>query len=311
MNIILIVLISFILFLFMLWGLARLVKLAANILFIGVTGAVVGVIIGALVAYPLTKLPGDFGVWLPIVIMILVVIGSITLFLAKKESITSFFALIGRIIPKPQISHKESTHQNEVLLDTSAIIDGRVLDIAKTGFIPGKLLVPRFILMELQNIADSSDDMKRKRGRRGLELLDEIKHNGKVKVEVIDEDFPKIKEVDSKLVHLAKKHETDILTTDYNLNKVAKFQGVRVLNINELSNAIKPVVLPGEELKVKIVQPGKERGQGVGYMPDGTMIVVEGGDKMIGEELICEVKRIFQTVAGKMIFVIPLKNKGK
>ncbi|MBW4061588.1 PIN domain-containing protein [Candidatus Saccharibacteria bacterium] len=192
-----------------------------------------------------------------------------------------------------------------ILVDTSAIIDGRIADIAHAGFIPGRLVVPRFVLAELQNIADSDDAMRRGRGRRGLEVLNRLRETPGITVEVTDEDVSTIKEVDAKLVALAQRHEINVLTTDYNLNRVAAIQGVRVLNVNELSNAIRPVVLPGEELTVRIVQPGKERSQGVGYLADGTMIVVEDGDKLMGQEVSTEVTRVFQTVAGKMIFAVP------
>lgn len=205
---------------------------------------------------------------------------------------------------------KGTNRHNEIVVDTSAIIDGRIADIARTGFIPGKLVVPRFVLAELQNIADSDDQMRRGRGRRGLEVLNTIRHSTNTFVEITDEDFPNIKEVDAKLVAMAKKRGTDILTTDYNLNRVARIEGVRVLNINELANAIRPVVLPGEIMNVKVVQKGKEKNQGVGYLPDGTMIVVEGGDKLIGKEVETEVTRFFQTEAGKMIFAVPTNAKA-
>lgn len=192
-----------------------------------------------------------------------------------------------------------------ILVDTSVIIDGRITDIAKTGFIPGRLVVPRFVLAELQNIADSDDAMRRSRGRRGLEMLNTIRQDTDQDVEIIEEDMHLIPEVDAKLVALAKRLKASILTTDFNLNRVAQIEGVRVLNINELANAIRPVVIPGEEMTVKVVQTGKERGQGVGYLTDGTMIVVDNGDKLIGQEVLTEVTRVFQTVAGKMIFVAP------
>ena len=198
-----------------------------------------------------------------------------------------------------------------ILVDTSAIIDGRIADIAHAGFIPGRLVVPRFVLAELQNIADSDDAMRRGRGRRGLEVLNRLRETEGITVEVTDEDVTSIKEVDAKLVALAQRHAINVLTTDYNLNRVAAIQGVRVLNVNELSNAIRPVVLPGEDLVVRIVQPGKERNQGVGYLADGTMIVVEDGDKMIGQEVATEVTRVFQTVAGKMIFAVPRSASGE
>ena len=191
---------------------------------------------------------------------------------------------------------------SRIMVDTSAIIDGRIADIVETGFITGTLYVPRFVLAELQNIADSDDTMRRGRGRRGLEVLNAMRTSNRVKIEILEDDPNEIREVDAKLVAVAKKYHASILTTDYNLNRVATIEKVLVLNVNELANAIKPVVLPGEEMQVKIVQAGKEKHQGVGYLQDGTMIVVEAGDKLIGQEVSVEVTRIFQTVAGKMIF---------
>jgi uncharacterized protein YacL len=209
-------------------------------------------------------------------------------------------------VPIQPKSKSTSPNKTQILVDTSAIIDGRIADIAGAGFVPGKLLVPRFVLAELQNIADSEDPMRRGRGRRGLEMLNLIRENPAVELDILEDDPIDVKEVDHKLVRLARDHGTDILTTDYNLNRVATIEQVRVLNINELANAIRAVVLPGEPMKVKVVQAGKEKGQGVGYLADGTMIVVENGDKLLGKEVDAEVTRIFQTVAGKMIFASPI-----
>ena len=191
------------------------------------------------------------------------------------------------------------------LVDTSVIIDGRIADIARAGFAPGKLLIPRFVLAELQLIADSGDAMKRSRGRRGLEMLNTMRQSG-VDMEIIEYDYDDIREVDAKLVRLGRHLNVSVLTTDYNLNRVASIEGVRVLNINELANAVRPVVVPGEYMMVKIVQPGKEKSQGVGYLADGTMIVVDNGDKLMGQEVECEITRVFQTVAGKMLFAAPV-----
>lgn len=212
---------------------------------------------------------------------------------------------------KPVKNHESELQAPRVLVDTSAIIDGRIADIIKTGFVPGKLLVPRFVLAELQNIADSDEAMRRGRGRRGLEILNLMRQDPNVELDIIEENPEDVKEVDHKLVYLAKKYQTNILTTDYNLNRVATIDTVKVLNVNELANAIRPVVLPGEELTVKVVQQGKEKSQGVGYLADGTMIVVENGDKLIGKEVTTEVTRIFQTVAGKMIFATERKSKAQ
>lgn len=198
-----------------------------------------------------------------------------------------------------------------ILVDTSVIIDGRIGDIAKAGFVPGKLLVPRFVLAELQNIADSADAMRRGRGRRGLEVLNSVRSVEGVEMEVIEDDVPEIAEVDAKLVRLGRILGASILTTDYNLNRVASIEGVRVLNINELANAVRPVVLPGEKMTVRVVQAGKEKNQGVGYLADGTMIVVDNGDKLIGQDVETEITRVFQTVAGKMLFAAPVRPPQK
>lgn len=204
--------------------------------------------------------------------------------------------------PKIKTNTAPGKDKSQILVDTSAIIDGRIADVAKTGFVPGKLLVPRFILAELQNIADSEDPMRRGRGRRGLEMLNLLRENPAVEIDIIEEDPKDVVEVDHKLVYLAREYGTNILTTDYNLNRVATIEQVTVLNMNELANAIKAVVIPGEEMRVKVVQKGKEKNQGLAYLADGTMIVVENGDKLLGKEVDVEVTRIFQTVAGKMIF---------
>lgn len=204
---------------------------------------------------------------------------------------------------------KAKKYPNPMLLDTSAIIDGRILEIAKTSFLDGTILIPRFILGELQHIADSAEVLRRNRGRRGFEIIDELKKIGDgLRVEVVELDLSRVKKADDKLVQLGKKLHAKIITTDYNLNRVSRISGVKILNVNELANSIRAVVLPGEAMTVKIVQQGKEKDQGVGYLPDGTMIVVEGGGHLLGKTIDTEVSRIFQTVAGRMVFVRPLKT---
>lgn len=192
-----------------------------------------------------------------------------------------------------------------ILVDTSAIIDGRIADIADTGFIAGTLVVPRFVLEELQHIADSPDSMRRNRGRRGLEILQRLQKDSPVQVDISDADPENTPEVDAKLVKLARQWHGPIITNDFNLNRVAELQGVKVLNINELAHAVKPIVLPGEDMTIKIMQEGKELGQGVGYLDDGTMIVVEGGKSLMGATVDVTVTRVLQTVAGRMIFAHP------
>lgn len=270
-------------------------------------GLSLGALIGLLISLPLGKLPAPFDAVIPITLPTVFALTMAVVFYMQHKYISHFFARSDKTTKTTDDNSKKPAEAS-ILVDTSAIIDGRIADIARSGFVPGKLLVPRFVLAELQNIADSSDSMRRSRGRRGLEMLNMLRQNEVVQLDIVEADPKNIKEVDHKLVYLAKKYHTDILTTDYNLNRVATIEAVRVLNINELANAIRPVVLPGEEMVVKVVQAGKEKGQGVGYLPDGTMIVVEHGDKLIGQEVTTEVTRIFQTVAGKMIFTA---EKGK
>lgn len=199
------------------------------------------------------------------------------------------------------------------ILDTSVIIDGRILDLCNTKFIGGRFIVPRFVLKELQQIADSSDSLKRNRGRRGLDILNSIQKDPSIDVKIHEEDFPEIEETDAKLVKLGKLLNGRVFTNDYNLNKIAEFQGVVVLNINELANALKPIMLPGEEMEVKIIKEGKEHNQGIGYLDDGTMIVVDGGRHLIGQTKRVAVTSVLQTSAGRMIFARIENNnyKGK
>jgi uncharacterized protein YacL len=196
----------------------------------------------------------------------------------------------------------EGMEEHLKILDTSVIIDGRIADVCETGFLEGVFILPQFILQELQHIADASDTMKRARGRRGLDILHKIQKMSRITVRIVDEDFPKIKEVDAKLVALAKLLNAKVITNDFNLNKVAELQGVSVLNINELANSLKPVMLPGEAMKVFILKEGKEYNQGVAYLDDGTMVVVENARRLIGKNSDVTVTSVLQTTAGRMIF---------
>jgi len=205
------------------------------------------------------------------------------------------------IIPYVRLRRQDQS-ENVILLDTSVIIDGRILDICKTKFLTGKLIIPKFVLKELQQIADSTDPIKRQRGRRGLEILHSIQKESELDISLHEEDFPEVLEVDAKLVKLAKLLEAKILTVDFNLNRVASIQGIKVLNINELSNALKPVVFPGEEMQLKLIKEGKEHNQAVGYLDDGTMVVVEDARRLIGQEIKVVVTSVLQTQAGRMIF---------
>ncbi len=197
---------------------------------------------------------------------------------------------------------ERQSRRNYKILDTSVIIDGRISDICETGFIEGALIIPQFVLRELQLVADSSDTLKRNRGRRGLDILQRMQKMKAVQVEIVEDDFPHLRAVDMKLIELAKVHEAKIITNDFNLNKVAQLQGVTVLNVNELANALKPVVLPGETMRVFILKEGKEYNQGVAYLDDGTMVVVDNARKMISKTIDIAVTSVLQTTAGRMIF---------
>jgi len=219
----------------------------------------------------------------------------------KKEEIIRTFTFIKT--PQPEIREKEvTTASTNKILDTSVIIDGRIADICEAGFIEGTLVIPRFVLKELQKIADSSDGLKRNRGRRGLDVLNKIQKKINIPVKIDETDFPEIKEVDGKLVRLGKVLGGKVFTNDFNLNKIAELEGVPVLNINELAEALKPVVLPGEEMTVHIIKEGKEFTQGVGYLDDGTMVVVDNGQDFIGQKVKVTVTSVLQTTAGRMIF---------
>jgi len=224
-----------------------------------------------------------------------------SIFISKEKDIS-------RILERRRSADIDDIYDDCVsnkVLDTSVIIDGRIADICKTGFIEGTLLIPEFILEELRHIADSSDVLKRNRGRRGLDILKQMQKDPNIIVEIINQDFEELQEVDSKLVKLAQLMDARIVTNDYNLNKVAELQGVSVLNINELANAVKPIVLPGEEMDVKVIKEGKEEGQGVAYLDDGTMIVVDEGVKYMNKKISVLVTSILQTAAGRMIFAKP------
>lgn len=278
-------------------------KLPARRFYIGIPAIIIGLIIGALMSLPLQKLPGDFAIWVPVTVSAVCVVASLYLFFAKTEGIEKFFTEVFKMVKIPKFEEAtKSKEKNKIILDTSAIIDGRFFDVVRTGFLTGNFILFKFVLHELQNIADSGENLRREKGKRGLEVLDKLKKEKGIKLEVSGEDALDIQEVDAKLVKLAKQKGALILTTDYNLNKVAKIQGVRVLNINELSEAIKPIIIPGEKMSLKIIQTGKDKTQGVAYLADGTMIVVERGGKAIGKELDVVITRILQTPAGKMYF---------
>jgi len=287
-------------------------RLAAESLFAGLTGLVVGLLIAALLAFPLSLLPDPFSQILPFIGVLVFSYLGVSLFVMRQGDIMGLLsALSGRGEGGGGSSSSWSNLNRNILLDTSVIIDGRVADIAKTGFLPGTLLIPRFVLNELQYIADSPDGMRRQRGRRGMEVLAELQKLPNVLVRISDINVDGVREVDDKLIVLGKQLKSPVLTNDYNLNRIAELQGVTVLNINELANAVKSVVLPGEILRINVIQEGKEYGQGVGYMDDGTMVVVENGKDYIGEYMEVNITKVLQTAAGRMIFGRVDEENGK
>ncbi|WP_040953151.1 PIN/TRAM domain-containing protein [Gorillibacterium massiliense] len=269
----------------------------------GLSGLLLGLTMAALL-YPVLHTAGG-GVFVPGLVTALLGVLGYRIGYAKREEMAGFIAIAAKGgFLKNQEKERKSPEEHKIL-DTSVIIDGRIADICKTGFIEGTLVIPGFVLEELQHIADSSDLLKRNRGRRGLDILNKIQKELDVKVLIYEGDFEEISEVDSKLVRLAKVLHGKVITNDFNLNKVCELQGVSVLNINDLANAVKPVVLPGEEIVVQVIKDGKEHGQGVAYLDDGTMIVVEGGRDFIGTTMEVMVTSVLQTSAGRMIFAKP------
>ncbi|KPK48474.1 MAG: hypothetical protein AMJ77_00075 [Dehalococcoidia bacterium SM23_28_2] len=269
-------------------------------LVLGICGLVAGLLVAALLTPALVTLPGVGGVLVPFVVM--AVLGSlgVAAMVNREEQFADF---LSRYVPL--VGKGTGPVSRQIVVDTSAVIDGRMADIVQTGFIMGALVVPRFVLDELRYIADSPDALRRNRGRRGLEILGRLQKESPVPLRVSETDFEDAPDVDGKLIRLAKSMGCPIMTNDFNLNRIAELEGVRVLNVNHLANAVKAMVLPGEEMEVRIIQEGKESGQGVGFLDDGTMVVVEGGRRYLNEQLEVIVTRVLQTVAGRMIFAAP------
>jgi uncharacterized protein YacL len=272
-------------------------SISGSTLLSGTIGLLVGLTVAFLISIPLYTLDGWFGWGVPILVSLFLGLCGLLLGINRQGDMRALFPALANSSPG-----SAGTRNGSILVDTSAIIDGRIADLSITGFLEGSLVVPRFVLDELRHIADSSDALRRNRGRRGLEVLGKLRQDGTVPLEVLDVGISAGEEVDAQLVKLAKGMKSAILTTDYNLNRVAEFQGVQVLNVNELANAIKSIVLPGEEMRVNIVQEGKELGQGVAYLDDGTMVVVEGGRRYINAFHDVTVTRVLQTAAGRIIF---------
>ncbi len=288
------------------WLITRVEALSTAEFVTAVVGLLLGLLMGLLLGFPLARFPQPWGTWLPLGVSLFLGLGMLGLTVAKRRDLIIAAQAVGLLRPpSPESDAAPRSGDPHIVVDTSAIIDGRIAEIVESGFIYGTLVVPKFVLEELQHIADSSDTLRRNRGRRGLEILNRMQKEPGTPVEIIDDDVPEIPEVDAKLVALARERSRVILTNDFNLNRVAELQGVRVMNINSLANAVKPAVLPGEELRVRVIQEGKEAGQGVGFLDDGTMIVVEGGARHIDKDLDVAVTRVLQTVAGRMIFAQP------
>jgi len=306
------------------WVETQLNKMPIHDVIAGVAGLSLGLILATLLGAAFSRIP-IVGNYIPVVFAIVFGYLGIRITMTKREEIAEMFNFIPRFFkdvlraretkPEPLPAQPEAlpAPKEEVadgdkrykLLDTSAIIDGRIADVIDSGFLEGTLLIPVFVLEELQRIADSADALKRVRGRRGLDILQKIRSEEKLPVEIDSRDFDDIAEVDSKLVRLGRMVGGKIVTNDYNLNKVSELQGVSVLNVNELANAVKPVVVPGESMHVTVVKDGKEQGQGVAYLDDGTMIVIEGGHRHLNQDIDVEVTSALQTAAGRMIFAKP------
>jgi len=282
-----------------------LVTLSAQSLLSALVGLVSGLIVAALLSFPISLLPAPFGKILPFVAVLIFGYIGVALFVMRQADIFSILTSLRGGSTASRENASGWADNRTILLDTSVIIDGRIADITRTGFLPGTLLIPRFVLNELQYIADSPDSIRRQRGRRGMEVLSALQKEPSMQVRISDIDVEGMREVDDKLVVLARQMRCPILTNDYNLNRVAELQGVTVLNINELANAVKSVLLPGEIMSVRVIQEGRESGQGVAYLDDGTMVVVENGREYMDQEITIMVTKVLQTAAGRMIFGRP------
>jgi uncharacterized protein YacL len=280
-------------------------------------GLTTGLVVAALLAFPISMLPPPFGNVLPFIGMLVMGYMGVAIFVMRQGDIYSVLRSIfnrggGSEPVEVGGNGAKWAESRTILLDTSVIIDGRIADIARTGFLPGSLLIPRFVLNELQYIADSPDSLRRQRGRRGMEVLSQLQKEPAIPVRISDIDVEGIREVDDKLITLARQMRCPILTNDYNLNRIAELQGVTILNVNELANAVKSILLPGEIMEIRVIQEGKESGQGVGYMDDGTMVVIENGREFLNQEIVIIVTKVLQTAAGRMIFGRPEdRNSGQ
>ena len=288
------------------WVRSYLTKISGQSLLAALVGLIIGLLLAVLVTLPIAQLPSPFKEVLPFVAVLF--FGYLGIAIA--ESRAHDFADLFRSFRRPsrgstQDSASRWSRDKSILMDTSVIIDGRIVDIAKTGFLPGALIIPRFVLNELQYVADSSENLRRQRGRRGIDVVSQLQKDKSISVTVVDLDVEGVREVDEKLIALSRQMHVPILTNDFNLNRIAELQGAQILNINDLANAVKSILMPGETLPVRVIQEGKESGQGVAYLDDGTMVVIEEGQKFLNKEIAVVVSKVLQTAAGRMIFAKP------
>jgi len=280
----------------------KLMRTSFPFVFIGIVGLVLGLLVGALLAIPLSRLPGDYGKWLPMIVNVFAAVAVLDLFLGQAKSFSRYFNRVTS--GQTDIAGFDLNLLPEIIADTSVLIDGRIAEMANTGFMVLPIAVPTCVIDELHALADSRDKIKKEKGDRGLEVLEAIRQNGHIALRVIDKEIKGKDGVDSKLVVLAKERGSRLLTTDVALSRSASIQGVVVLNINDLANSLKPMVYPGEILELSVVQKGKSKGQGVGYLVDGSMVVIEGGDNLVNTTVNCRVDRVFQTSTGRMLFAV-------
>lgn len=288
---------------------ASLAQISPRTMVSALLGLIFGLVVAALISFPLSLLPEPFSQILPFIGALVFSYLGVTVFIMRQNDLSNIFG--NRFGLGGGQGADRTADQRSILLDTSVIIDGRIADIARTGFLYGSMLVPSFVLNELQHIADSPDGLRRQRGRRGLDILNRLQKDPNISFRVTDLDVEGVRAVDDKLVILARQLRAPILTNDFNLNRVAELQGVVVLNINELANAVKTVFLPGESFEVHIIQEGKEIGQGVAYLDDGTMVVIESGKDHIDDVIPVVVTKVLQTAAGRMIFARPTADPGR
>ncbi len=278
-------------------------EMSIDVLFMALIGLLLGLLIGLLLAYPLSLLAGPLGSVLPAALALATAYLGITIFSRRSREIWEFFG--ERLGIGPVKSRLQMGSNRELILDTSVLIDGRIVDIAKTGFLGGTLVVPRFVLSELHQVADSPDPLRRNRGRRGLAKLNELQRDTDIPVKIIEDDFEGVSEVDNKLIMLALQRDTLLVTNDYNLNRVAEAQNVLVLNVNLLANAVRTVYIPGETFSIHVIQEGRDPDQGVGYLEDGTMVVIANGKRYMDRTINVTVTRLINQATGRMIFAEP------